>query len=248
MRLKYAKKWDKYTIGNVHFINARKTHPSRKLFVDWVRENKIKSIMEIGAGELVEAKQLKDLDYLIVDLSKLFIGHAEDEGFKTIKKCMCLVDSKRMFDVVYMNSVLEHTPNVEMAIKNLKKQSKRFFITMFKWSFNSKHSLRSFYVKGNYFSTLFDIDKLFKLFNQYGTIEGGFASNPDSNEILPYKKYLAKFNRARGYHHHRNGTHLSFYGTWNTEALFKEFYNSPELTEFYTNTSLFNREDFEGDK
>ena len=215
-KLKYQKKWNNYTIGDISWINKRRNHPSRKFFVDWVRANNIQSIVEIGAGELIEAKQLSELDYLIVDFSKVFLSEARKQGFKTKRSCMALVRTEKKYDVVYMNSVLEHSPNLEMTFKALRRISKRFFITLFKWSYNGRHGLRPAYCKtgGGYFSTPFDLDKLLELIKVYGDIDGSFVTSSKEKEIIPYKKYRKSLGIIKGEYKHRNGRYLSIYGTW----------------------------------
>ena len=215
---RYQGKWNLYKIGEISWINNRRNHPSRKLFVDWVRKNEFKSVLEIGAGELIEAIQLKDeVDYLVTDVSKVFLAEAKKQGVKCKKSCMCFLDMPNRYDVVYMNSVIEHTPNIRKTLAAMKKHSKKFFITMFKWSYKGDKSMRSIHRDkgGGYFSTSFDIDMLLYTLKKMGKINGTYVSRIGKKEIVKYKDYhkTLDLSSSREYKH-RNGMYLSIYGTW----------------------------------
>ena len=68
-------RWNKYEIGNIHFVNKHKGHPSRKIYIDYVVDN-CNSVVEIGPGELVEYQKIRelknDIDYTVVDVWELF--------------------------------------------------------------------------------------------------------------------------------------------------------------------------------
>lgn len=215
---KYQNKWNLYKIGEISWINNRRRHPSRKMFVDWVRKNNIKSVLEIGAGELIEAKELKnEVDYLVTDVSKVFLAEAEKQGIQCKKSCMCLLNLPKRYDVVYMNSVLEHTPNITKALAAMKKHSKRFFITLFKWSYNGNKTMQSIHRDngGGYFSTSFDIDMLLYILKKMGKIHGMYVSHMKIKEIMKYKDYHKTLDlTGKREYKHRNGMYLSIYGTW----------------------------------
>ena len=69
--------WDgRYKVGKIDFIRKTKTHPQRSAFVNWVKDVKeIKSILEVGPGEMVEYQMLRKLrpsiDYSIADVAKV---------------------------------------------------------------------------------------------------------------------------------------------------------------------------------
>ena len=79
---KYYTYWDKrdYRIGDISFINSRRNHPHRQLFVNWIiKSPHIKSILEVGPGEMIEyqriVKKKPDIKYSIADVSLLFINN-----------------------------------------------------------------------------------------------------------------------------------------------------------------------------
>ncbi len=215
---KYQNKWNLYKIGKISWINNRRKHPSRKLFVDWVRKHEFKSVLEIGAGELIEAIQLKDeVDYLVTDVSKVFLAEAEKQGVNNKKSCMCLLDLPKRYDVVYMNSVLEHTPNITKTLAAMKKHSKHFFITLFKWSYNGDKKMRAIHrsTGGGYFSTSFDIDMLFYILKKMGRIKGTYITHMKIKEVVKYKDHHNTLDLSSSKEYkHRDGRYLTIYGTW----------------------------------
>lgn len=97
----YKNKWNKYEIGKTSWINERRKHPARQFFVKGVKEisryERI-SIIEIGAGECVEANQLKENhDYTIMDVSDTFLEHAKNNNIDTIKCASLLQPSSQWF-------------------------------------------------------------------------------------------------------------------------------------------------------
>ena len=104
-----------YKIGEIEFIKKRIEHPHRKFFVDWVcHSEKIKSILEVGPGEMIEyqsiSKRRPDIKYSISDISLLFINNCKEKYPKvdTYRIPLERLDSfeKGKFDCIYQASVL----------------------------------------------------------------------------------------------------------------------------------------------
>ncbi|KKM05214.1 hypothetical protein LCGC14_1756370 [marine sediment metagenome] len=138
--------WEKYTIKEVGFINNTRFHPSRQKFVDYVILNHINSIVEIGAGELIEYSSIKeqnpDIKYGVIDISDVFLDYCRREH-PTIDVFQCPIEkysSDRQFDLVYAMSVIEHLGDVESAICNMSHISREFYYVLFKWK-NSEEEL-----------------------------------------------------------------------------------------------------------
>ena len=57
--MKGFEKWNKHKTGNVEWIKKHKDHPHRNRFIDYaIANDSITSILEIGGGELMEAKKI----------------------------------------------------------------------------------------------------------------------------------------------------------------------------------------------
>jgi hypothetical protein len=213
MEYNYSK-WNNYEIGKIGFVNKRKGHLSKLAYIDYVVKSDIKSVLEIGPGEAIEAqeirKQREDINYIMLDVSELFLEHARKLGFRTVKGEMHKRTKFRhkLFDLVYLSSVIEHSPNVVDTIVELSRVSKRFYITMFKWR-NKGGDLKSVYSdKGKCFTTMFNIHKLLELIAAYGTIED-LTVHTLHGESIDFRKYMEKFGRLDK---HRNGNYLSIVG------------------------------------
>lgn len=221
MEIDYKSKWNNYTPGDVSWINDRKTHPCRKLFVDYVSNishgNRFRySVLEIGAGELLEAKKLEyEACYVVCDISKTFLKHASHNGIGTIESCMTDIKTDKFFNIVYMCSVLEHTPNIVKTIESIKKISEKYFITLFKWTYkNVECPYQSIYhPKRGYFSTEFNINDIVRLLKEHSKIEFMTVTG-DNIETMSYKKYYSTLNEKQKNGLHRNGNYLSICGVW----------------------------------
>ena len=119
----YKTKWDKYKIGKVEWINNRRSHPARRLFMDHVEQyESIKSILEVGGGELVEAISIKqfreDIEYTVSDISDTFLTYCRSlDKLNCVKGDMCeLPFEDKSFDLFFVSSVLEHSPDVVKTI------------------------------------------------------------------------------------------------------------------------------------
>ena len=210
------KKWNKYTIGEIPWINSRREHSSRAPYIKHILDNDIKNVLEIGGGELIEAQKIRehrsDINYKILDVSVTFLKYANRKNFKCYKAEMHNTGFKnKEFDIIYMASVLEHSPNLRKTFEELKRISKQFYFTMFKWKIKDG-GLRSVYInKRKYFSTEFNINKLLKLLSEFGKVNNMFICTLD-NKIVDYDEYM-KFI-SPGINKHRNGNYLSIKGEW----------------------------------
>jgi len=208
-------KWNKYTVGGVKFINSRRHHRCRAEYVNRVLASGYETILEIGAGEAIEAqkirKQKPDVDYVILDVSDFFLKQAEDLGFTTVKAEMTdtgFVDKR--FDLVYGCAVLEHSPDIQATIKELRRVSKNFYFTMFRWSMKSEELRHRYRKKKKFYSSTFNIYCLLDLIKQYGNIKEMFISTLDG-KVIGWNEYVEGLGDTDV---HRNGNWLSIVGEW----------------------------------
>ena len=212
-------KWNNYEIGKVSWINDRRDHVSRKLFTDYVAKNNINKVLEIGGGEVIEAQTIREtsphVDYNILDVSDTFLANAKSLGFKTFQGTM--IDppfGNKEFDVVYMASVLEHTPSIKKTAKELKRISNRFFITMFKWRMKKGGLQSNWQKKKGFYSTEFGIQNVFDLLGEHGVIDQKVIATKDG-KLIPYDEYIKGLDK--GMITHRNGNYLSIIGRFNED-------------------------------
>jgi len=210
MEINYINKWNKYRLGETVWINKRRDHFCRDMFIAYARRE-FKSVLEIGAGECMEARALKDtIDYTICDVSDTFLSFARSAGINTIQGCMTNIPTNKKFDIVYMCCVLEHTPDVEKTILELKRVSTHYFITMFKWKYTG--GLEStFQPKKKYYSSEFNINLVFDLLEKHSIITGKTITFPNHKREMNYSDYLKTINKIGV---HRNGNYLSIIGEW----------------------------------
>ena len=128
-------KWNNYEIGNVVWINARKEHLSKIKFVEYIVSSNYKNILEIGAGEVIEGQQIRkqrsDIKYTVLDVSDTFLRNVRELGFIGVKGEMHNTGFKdKEFDLVYLASVIEHSPDLEKTFRELQRISSSFYITM----------------------------------------------------------------------------------------------------------------------
>ena len=195
----YYKNWekDKRQIGKIGFINARRAHPCRKAFADWVENsNGIKSILEAGPGEMIEYSLLKkkglDIDYSIVDVSGLFIDNCKEKypEVKTYRMPLEKINGikKKQFDCVYQCSVFEHSSDIKSAIKNFMNLGKNFHFTFFKWSYSG--GLKENYNKAkDVYSSYFNIYKIFEEICKYGEIESKQVCMNKTKELVDFDEF-----------------------------------------------------------
>lgn len=211
--MKNYEKWDKYEIGKIPWINSRKEHPHRRYFVNYVVNN-LSSVIEVGPGEMIEYRTIsakKSIDYAIVDVSELFIDNCLKNfpNVRIYKMPMEDISPDKMdkvYDVIYVASVLEHSRDITLAIKSLMSVSKRFHFVMFKWSYDG--GLKSLYnKKKKYWSSSFNIYKLMKEINKWGDIKLCKVAMKDGN-IVNFEKF-SKGRRGEC----RTGDYLMLGGT-----------------------------------
>ena len=208
-------KWNKYEIGNVPWVNSRKDHISRKTFINYIIKGNYKNILEIGAGEAIEAQEIikrkPDINYTIMDVSDTFLDYVKSLGINGIKGEMHNTNFKnKEFDLVYLAAVIEHSPNLLLTFKELRRISKEFFITMFKWRMKGKNELKSRFIpRRKFYSTVFKIDGIFDLIEKYGIINSKIISTK-KERILDYDKYIKKL--TPDIDEHRNGNYVSIIG------------------------------------
>jgi len=174
MAIKGYEKWDDYAIGSVRFINRTKNHGHRQIFVDSV--NNMRSILEIGPGEMIEYAAIRDanpdIKYSVMDVSDLFLDHCKFTfpEVKTIKMKMEDISTDiGRYDMVYVSSVLEHSENIKVAIRNLMSIADNFHFVLFKWNYSG--NLKSQYnKKKKYWSTSFNVNMLLEEISTHGTI------------------------------------------------------------------------------
>lgn len=217
-------KWDKHKVGSVKWINKHKDHPHRDRFINYVLQDPdIVDILEIGGGELIEAREIVRRDprrrYHLCDVSESFIEFANSLClFENVYK-MSMHDLDlpyKIFDLVYLSSVLEHTPDISRTIRNISQCSKRFYITMFKWKEKTGDLISNFNVQKEYFSTMFNLPMVLETINEYGIIEDmtvSFASTSvDGETEVSYADYKKHF--IEGSDEWRNGDRLNIVGQW----------------------------------
>ena len=192
-REKKYKKWNKYKIGDVSFIETRKNYPHRKMFVDYVVKN-FDSVIEIGPGEMLEYADVKELkptiNYTIVDVSSLFLENCVKKysEVKVIQSPIEELELNDQFDIVYASSVLEHMKNIKKALNNMIKLANNFYFVMFKWNYEG--DLKSTYIKRKkYWSSSFNIWMLLDHIKSIANIEECCLVKTDTGEKIDFEKY-----------------------------------------------------------
>ena len=128
-------KWNKYDIGKISWINNRKRHISRSKYIEHTLNFDFNNILEIGAGEVIEAQEIRnqrpDINYTVLDVSDVFLKNAKKLGFKTVKGEMHKTGFKdKEFDLIYLSAVLEHSPDIYETIKELARVGHNFYFTI----------------------------------------------------------------------------------------------------------------------
>lgn len=213
----YYQKWNNYKIGEIKFINVRKNHPHRKIFVDYVIKH-CKTVLEIGPGEMIEYQMIskqKSIKYSIIDVSDVFLKNCREKypDVKTTKCPIELLKTHNKFDVVYACDVLEHTFNIKIAIKNIMLSANNFHMVMFKWSYVKSSMMPNWRISNNakYWTTCYNIWKILKEFGRYGKIEYVKVCLEKTGEFIDLDDF-AKFSMNRGELTHRGGDRLIIHG------------------------------------
>jgi ubiquinone/menaquinone biosynthesis C-methylase UbiE len=239
--MKGFEKWDKHKIGDVEWIRKHKSHPHRNHFIDYaIANDSITSILEIGGGELMEAKVIikknDNIRYTVADVSSSFLKHAKKRGIKRVEASMHKLPFKdNQFDLVYLSSVIEHSPDIKKTIKEICRVSKSYYITMFKWRMisggltplwkdaNESASVRYKERKINknmtkrYYSTYFNLPSLIELLKKHSTIEDMNVSIESDSDTMSYERY--KKNIIMKADIWRCGDRLNIIGSCNTNEL-----------------------------
>lgn len=208
--MKGYEKWDDYEIGKIPFVNKHRHNAQRRDFVEFIKSVGAKSVLEVGAGELIEYQLIKELDmnidYTMVDVSDKFLDNCKFRYPEVVRIRdsfdRFVVKDKR--DVSYGSSILEHSENVEKTIKTILASSDRFYFAMFKWRYDG--GLKSVYHKPRkYWTTAFNIYKLLDVVKKYGFIDSVYVLTYDSKRVV-FEDYERKAGMIR------NGDRLCFYG------------------------------------
>jgi hypothetical protein len=214
----YYNYWDRrkdYKIGEIKFIKDTIKHPHRRVFVDWVCKSKnIRSILEVGPGEMVEyqsiSKRRPDIKYSIADISLLFINNCKEKYPKvdTYRVPLERLNSieKDDFDCIYLASVLEHSPDVRIAIKNCVNIARTFHFVFFKWAWSGGMESK-FYPTKNFYSSLFNIWKIIEEIKQYGIIDYTSVCMNNSGKLVPIEEFVKGKSG-----NHRDGNYLIIHG------------------------------------
>jgi len=196
-------KWNDHEIGKVGFINATKDSVAKEMFVNFILDNNIKSVLEVGPGELIEYQKLiakRPIDYTIVDVSDVFLDNAKEK----FPKILCIKSSMdelnylaKTFELTYCDSVLEHSPNIHLTLRGMIKASKYFYFTMFKWKYSGDNGRiwRRKTTTGNpYWSTIYNIYSIIKTIELYGKIKIIQVYHAESQSLMSFDKYKESLN------------------------------------------------------
>lgn len=222
--MNYYEHWNNYKIGKVRFIKGTKNHPVRKFISDKIINDKsISSVIEIGPGELLEYQNIiekRSVKYSVVDVSDTFLDNCKNKfpEINRFKSSMELLDSQNIetHDLVFLVSVLEHSSDIALSIKNTMKLSKEFCFVMFKWKYDSgissllsKKKSTKYKNKFRYWSSYFGIYDLIDIIEQYGHINNSVVVKKEGGieEFSVYSEGLTG--------NHRNGNYLVLSGTCN---------------------------------
>ena len=212
----YKNKWNNYEIGSIKWIDINREHCCREKFVEYMERENIKSIIEVGGGELIEAQKIisKDtgVDYVVVDVSDTFLKFANSiNGVSAFKGDMIDIpfDNKE-YDLIYCSSVLEHSPDIRNTIKEMSRVSNKFYFNMFTWNMKTGNLESVFQNKKKYYSTVFNIDMLLELIGEYGKIEEMAVYSRDGGDESwdDYRRDNPDIDE------NRNGKYLLIRGSW----------------------------------
>jgi len=215
--MEYANKWNKYTIGEIPWINSRISHPTRMKFISDIFRIKPKSILEIGAGEAIEARVAKifypKIRYCLSDVSNTFLQYAEDNDIECYESDMVNLSNSfgaNEFDLVYMHGVLEHTPNLKETIKQMSIVSKKYYIVMFKWRIKSGGIKSDYNHQREFYSTEFNLNKVLDtIVSKSKNINIQIVT--EKGRVHNYAKYLENIPNVDV---HRNGNYITIIGEW----------------------------------
>jgi len=194
----FTDKWNNYIINQAKFIEANRSDLFHQLYIDFVRKNpNIKSILEIGPGQLVEypdIKKIRTFNYTVVEISKPFIEFIKSKypEITIVESSIEDYDHLNTYDLVRVCDVIEHTFPVVTAIKKIICSAKRFHITMFKWHTGDGKLDSTIRIDSDgieYYSTIFPITQILHEIEKYGTIESTSVVIKDDNTVVPFGEY-----------------------------------------------------------
>lgn len=217
--MEYIKKWNNYNKGDIKWIDINTDHPCKKEYVEYILKNhNIKKILEIGGGDMIEAKSVlksrPDVSYYTSNISEPFLEIARKiEKLVAVEADMIsLPFDDKYFDIVYMSSVIEHTPDIHKTIKEVSRVSNEFYFNFFKWSMKYGDLKSEYRDTKKYYSTCFSMPKLMELICEFGEIEEAFLSGKDMDKTYFDEKYIEE---NKNVDIHRNGNYLTLMGRWN---------------------------------
>lgn len=215
MNQEYKNKWNNYKIGDIEWINSRRDMLYRKKFIEYIKNSNISTILEIGPGEFIEGRviieEMPNIKYSVMDISNTFLEYCRSiERLKCYEGEMCKTPFlDKQFDVVYVSSVLEHSPYITKTINEFSRISKCFYFNMFKWNYKNGDLISIYIDKKKYFSTAFNIEMLLDLIKSMGIIDQCFVCN--DSMIDDFNTYIEKNNHTG---EHRGNGYLSIVGRW----------------------------------
>ena len=190
------KKWDSHKVGETVWINKNLDHPHRQQYIDHIlKDDSIKSVLEIGGGELLEAQKIlsakPDLQYTAVDVSTSFL-----ENCRRLSNVKCVEGSMhklpfedKQFDIVVLSNVLEHSPDLLKTVDEIKRVSNRYFIIMFKWRMKTGGLTPNYSAKKKYFSTYYNMPSLLQLLTKQSS-RICVSAITKSGEHMSYEQYI----------------------------------------------------------
>ena len=217
-------KWNEYDGTNpseVPFVKATKDFLHRKVFVDDVINSPdIHSIIEVGPGAMIEYPIIKtrsenplapkNIDYTVVDVSDVFLKNCK-EKYPEVHRIQSNIENFHVaerYDLIYAASVLAHTYNVQLAIKNIIRSARRFCIVMFKWSYDAPYLIpqqcQSSKTKTEYWSTTYNIWRIFFEIARYGIIESATLYS-EKNCVIDFYQFVDRMTgKLEGRHRTRD--------------------------------------------
>jgi len=115
----------------------------------------------------------------------------------------------KKFDIVYMSSVIEHSPDLRKTFSEISRVANSFYINMFKWKFKTGGVISRYHSKSKHYSTYFNIEELMSLLKEFGSIEQSFISGKSSGVWDFNNEYKNKFEDIN-----RNGKFLTLIGSF----------------------------------
>jgi hypothetical protein len=208
----YYRYWDnRYKVGEINFIKESANNLQRKFFIDWIsKADHIKSILEVGPGEMLEYQQIlklrPDIEYSIADVSKIFLNNCKKKYPKVNTYRISLEDLNTIdkeFDCIYLCQVLEHSVDVRKAIRNTISLAKEFHFVFFKWRWRGGGLECEYYESKNLCSTQFNVWDIIKEIQKYGKIEYSNVISRKGN-IHTLKEYQQLRGKKRSKQRDRN--------------------------------------------